>query len=263
VIPFDPFAASFYLVSRYEEYFPYAADRYGRFDAAESMAQQKGFLNKPLVNIFAKKIRQILKNEYADLTFRSRSYSYLSTVDIDNAWAYKEKGILRTFGALLRSLASLQMKNFSERIAVLSGRMKDPYDTYDLLFSIQNKYNLRMIFFFLLGDYDVNDKNVSSNNRNFKKLIKQISDYYEIGMHPSFASNERTRLLRIEQLRLKKITHRDVTRSRQHFLKLSFPNTYRNLIDADIREDYTMGFSGEIGFRAGICTPFYFYDLER
>ena len=24
-----------------------------------------------------------------------------------------------------------------------------------------------------------------------------------------------------------------------------------------------MCFSGEIGFRAGICSPFYFYDLER
>jgi hypothetical protein len=263
VIPFDPFAASFYLVSRYEEYFPFTADRYGRFDASESLAHQKGFLSKPLVNIFAKKIREILRNEYPDLTFRNRTYSYISTVDIDNAWAYKEKGVLRTAGALFKTLASLQMRNFTERIGVLLGKKKDPYDTYDTLFSIQSKYNLRMIFFFLLGDYDVNDKNVSSSNRNFRKLIKQIADYFEIGVHPSFASNERTKMLRVEQRRLKKITHRDIIKSRQHFLKLSFPNTYRNLIDADIMEDYTMGFAGEVGFRAGICTPFYFYDLER
>ncbi len=263
IIPFDPFAASFYLVSRYEEYFPFTADKYSRFDANESLAQQKGFLNKPLVNIFAKKIREIFRNEYPELVFRKKKFKYISTVDIDNAWAYKEKGVIRTTGALLRSLSSLKMSEFFERISVLTGRKQDPYDTYDLLFSLQNKYNLEMIFFFLLGDYDVNDKNVSVSNRNFQTLIKKIADYYETGIHPSYASNEKHQQLRLELSRLKKITHRDISRSRQHFLKLTFPVTYRNLIDADITEDYTMGFSGEIGFRAGICTPFFFYDLER
>lgn len=263
VIPFDPFAASFYLVSRYEEYLPFTADKYERFDARESLAHQKSFLNKPLVNIFAGKIRDIIRNEYPDITFRRKKYKYISTIDIDNAWAYKEKGFLRTTGALLRSLTTFQLKNFMDRLAVLLGKKKDPYDTYDLLFSIQNKYNLEMIYFFLLGDYDINDKNVPVSNTNFQALIKKIADYSETGVHPSFGSNERTQMLRVELDRLKKITHRDIVKSRQHFIKLKFPLTYRNLIDADITEDYSMGFSAEIGFRAGICTPFYFYDLER
>jgi hypothetical protein len=44
---------------------------------------------------------------------------------------------------------------------------------------------------------------------------------------------------------------------------LRFPETYRTLIDNDITDDYTMGYSGDVGFRASICTPFYFYDLDR
>ena len=33
LMPFDVFAASFYLVSRYEEYLPQVRDKYGRFQA--------------------------------------------------------------------------------------------------------------------------------------------------------------------------------------------------------------------------------------
>ena len=263
IIPFDPFAASFFMISRYEEYLPFTPDRYQRFDATESLAFQKGFLNKPIVNIYSKKIKQIFKENFPDLAFRETSYKYISTVDIDNAWAYKEKGLIRTCGALLRSLTSFNIKLFFERLAVLTGRKKDPYDTYELLSAIQHKYNLKMIYFFLLGDYAENDKNVSISSKKFQSLIKSIADYSETGIHPSFESNQHPGRLRLEQSRLQTIVKRDITKSRQHFLKLSFPATYRQLIDADITDDFTMCFSGEIGFRAGICSPFYFYDLER
>lgn len=55
---------------------------------------------------------------------------------------------------------------------------------------------------------------------------------------------------------------REITASRQHFLKLNLPYTYRQLLDQDIQMDFTMGFAAEPGFRAGICTPFFWYDLE-
>ena len=40
VLPFDMFAASFYLVSRYEEYLPFIPDAFNRFEAENSLAYQ-------------------------------------------------------------------------------------------------------------------------------------------------------------------------------------------------------------------------------
>src|ERR1700722_7668971 len=49
-IPFDIFAASFFLISRYEEYLPHIADNHNRFEADSSLACQSNFLHLPLVN---------------------------------------------------------------------------------------------------------------------------------------------------------------------------------------------------------------------
>lgn len=262
VLPFDPFAASFYMVSRYEEYLTFIPDKHKRFDASQSMAFQKGFLQKPIVDIYAKKIKEILLENFPSLETKENSYQYISTIDIDNAWAFKQKGLLRTGAAILRSLSKFNFKSVIERISVLMNNKKDPYDTYDYLFEIQNKYKLKCIYFFLLADYGENDKNVSAGKGRFQSLIKKIADYCEVGIHPSYASNDEDGKLEIEKRRLQKIVRREIKLSRQHFLRLSFPSTYHNLIESDITDDYTMGFSGEIGFRAGTCFPFYFYDLK-
>ena len=96
-----------------------------------------------------------------------------------------------------------------------------------------------------------------------QKLIKSIADYSQVGIHPSFGSNSKQGQLEKEISRLNAIIKREVRKSRQHFLKLSLPETYRNLIRNDIIEDYTMGFASQSGFRAGTCTPYYFFDLDE
>ncbi len=261
-LPFDVFAASFYLVSRYEEYLPHIRDEHDRFEAKDSLAFLNNFLSKPVVNIWAGWVKDLLLKKYPDLFFPQKKYEFISTIDIDNAYAYREKGFTRSIGGYLKSLSTFDFKEIKERNRVLMGLEKDPYDTYDFQLAILKKYNFKSIYFFLLGDYGVNDKNLPIESKRFQSLIKMLGDYAEIGIHPSYGSNKSKAQLKKEVNRLAKVLHREVTKSRQHFLKLTLPETYRNLIDIDITDDYTMGFASQVGFRASICTPFNFYDLD-
>ena len=263
VFPFDIFAASFYLVSRYEEYLPHIRDEHDRFDAKDSLAFMNGFLQKPVVNIWAGWIKELLIKKFPELVFPEKKYEFISTIDIDNAYAYREKGFARTIGGYLKSLSSFNIPELTQRTQVLLGNEKDPYDTYDFQLDILKKYKFKAIYFFLLGDYGVNDKNLPIESKKFQSLIKMLGDYADIGIHPSYGSNKRKEQLKKEVSRLSKVLHRDITKSRQHFLKLTLPETYRNLIDLDITDDYTMGFASMVGFRASICSHFNFYDLDN
>lgn len=261
-IPFDIFSATFYLITRYEEYLPHIRDKYDRFEAESSIAFQHDFLEKPIVNDWVIELGKIIKGRFPNLNLKQHTYKYISTIDIDNAYAFKQKGVMRTFGGYGRSIVNFFWEDFTERTKVLFGKMKDPYDTYDEQLAIQKKYKLNVIYFFLLGDYGVNDKNLPSNNKKFQALIKHLNDYADVGIHPSFGSNNSTVQVKKEINRLSTIVHRDITKSRQHFLKLNFPATYKTLVDNGITDDYTMGYATRIGFRASVCSPFYWYDLD-
>lgn len=261
-LPFDVFSAVFYCLTRYEEYLPHVRDQYDRFMAKDSLAAQKGFLQTAVVDRWMIGLRTLLNANFNEIRFKKRTFSYLPTIDIDNAYAYKNKGFLRTVGGLGASLFRFDFKKLGTKISVLTGKRKDPFDTYNYQLNIQKKFKIKPLYFILIGDYGLNDKNISYEQPKFKQLVKSISDYAHLGIHPSFGSNKKPKQIKVEIGRLENIIRREVKKSRQHFLKLSLPETYRNLLEADIEEDYTMGYASDFGFRAGTCTPYPFYDLD-
>ena len=261
-MPFDVFAAGFYLLSRYEEYLPHIKDRFHRFPAKQSLAYKNSFLKIPIIEYWLKELVLVLQTKFPNFNPPSRQFKFLNTIDVDNAYCYLEKGLIRTVGAVCRSLLQFDFKPISKRFKVLLGKEKDPYDTFDYLLKLQKKYDFESIYFFLLADYGHNDKNITHTSKKFQTLVKTISDYVKVGIHPSWASNSDSHKLSMEINRLESIVNREVHRSRQHFLRLDLPNTYRRLIDLGILHDYTMGYAAQVGFRAGTSLPFYFYDLD-
>ena len=148
------------------------------------------------------------------------------------------------------------------RMNVLRNKAPDPYDVFSKLIHINRKYKIKPIWFFQVGKLGRYDKNISLNRNHFKALVRQIEAIDNIGIHPSYQSNLHSLILKMEMNTLQKLIKKPIIRSRQHYIKLSLPTTYRKLIKMGIKEEYSMGFSSDIGFRAGTCTPFLFFDLK-
>lgn len=263
-LPFDPFAASFYLVTRYEEYLPNTKDRHKRFKPESSLAWKAQFIERPIINIWAQEIKKILTQSYPDAHFPEPVFTFTPTIDVDNAYAYKNKGILKNGVKLLLSLLTLRFKDFTDRFKVISRIQNDPYDSFEKQIMIHEKYNLKAIYFFLLGNGSSRyDRNLSHTNNKYQELIKRIKSKADVGMHPSYASNFSFGDLKNEKTSLSSILGTEVTKSRQHYIKLDFPHTYRNLLEIGIKEDYSMGYPSYTGYRASTSTPFWYYDLEK
>jgi len=83
-LPFDPFAASFYMISRYEEYINKDTDIHGRFLSASSIAVKNGFISIPVVDIWALKLRDIIGKYHPTFVFPERKHSFIPTIDVDS-----------------------------------------------------------------------------------------------------------------------------------------------------------------------------------
>ena len=262
--PFDIFAASFYLLSRYEEYLPHKKDMYGRYAHENSLAFKEGFLHLPLVNIWLNDFKEALKKKFPSFAIHDSPFTFQPTYDIDEAYAFINKDLVKTIGSAAKSLLRGEWSMLKNRWEVLRGKSRDPYDAYDWMDKFHAKLPLHPLYFFHAavkkGRYD---KNISPLHPAMQTLIKKHAEKYSIGVHPSWKSGDDEELLHKEIRVLEQITGKKITASRQHYIRFTLPHTFRRLVDAGITDDYSMGYGGINGFRASVASPFYWYDLKK
>ena len=261
-LPFDPFATSFYMSTRYEEYLAINKDKYNRYLAEESLAYTYNMLDKPVVNMYAIEIKKILQSFFPNTDFPELKFRYNPTFDIDVAFLYKFKGVIRSTIAFTEDILRLRFRDCLDRILCNFNVKQDPYDSYKKQFDINDKYKLSPLYFVLLGDFGGNDKNLPHNNGSYRALIKKLDQRYESCFHPSFGSTRTEKQVLIEKLRLEEITGKKATKARQFFNKLNLPTYYQRLIDIGITDDYSMGYNNHLGFRAGLCSSYPFFNLK-
>jgi hypothetical protein len=255
---FDVLAASFYLASRYEEYLPYQKDSYVRYAHENSAAWRFGFLDRAILHEWAAFLAEKLERFYNQPLPKKNTTSptaFLPTYDIDIAWSYLHKGLWRNLGAWLK-------KPSLERVQVLLGQKNDPFDCYAQLDEWHRQYALSPIYFFLVADQNGEfDKNILPQKSALPQLIRQISQRYGIGLHPSWQSGDEGTLLMTEKACLEKMASKSVVNSRQHYIRFWLPQTYRQLLAAGITQDYSMGYGSINGFRASLAIPHYWFDV--
>jgi hypothetical protein len=259
-IPFELFAASFYLITRYEEYLPHKMDDHGRFDPEQSLAVEYGFLETPLIDKWVLQLKNILQKTFGDFECNSPQYRFISTFDIDTAYLYKGLENLRQLRKTIKSATLLRFNQLAEQVQVLHGNLTDPYDTFEYLDSWNQ--NQECLYFVLSGGESEFDEAIPLNTPEMQTLLANLKTKYPIGLHPSYDSYDEPALISSEKQLLEQTIELPVTKSRQHFLRFRLPHTYQTLWEQGITEEYSMAYAKACGFRASTAHPFYFFNLE-
>jgi len=260
-LPFDLLSAVFFLIVRYEEYYPHTSDKHGRYPVAESLLYKNNWLQRPLIDEWLYEFYHLLKEK--NIPVHLTQFSYTPTYDIDMAYSYKHKGLRRTIGGFTKSILKGDFAAVAERRKVLLTNALDPFDSFVFIKHIHSAYNLKPVYFILTAIQTSRfDKNIDPYEEAMQKIIRRISKDGIIALHPSYYSEDEA-VFEKEKRTLQQIAGTKIDRSRQHYLKMKLPDTYRMLIKKGMRHDYTMGYGNALGFRAGTGRSFPWFDLEQ
>jgi len=278
---FDPFAFAFYCLSRYEEYFPYNSDLLRRFSHQQSIAFKHNWSTLPYLDLALVKFYLSL-NLNVEEFYRFKIHS---TIDIDIAYRFLGRPAFRQLGAWFKypQWMLARFKTYFTRIDAFA-----PNRTVIPFIEDGGKTTLENARVFLLCS-EKNSKYNKQVMRTFipwKNNIKRMNSITQIGLHPSlnvstvslsqsiltpldqdetpiYTLNPNSLVLwNNEKLWLERTSGQTpILDSRQHYIHLLMPHTYRYLIQLGIKNDWSMGFAQDLGYRAGTAVPFLWYDL--
>ncbi len=261
-LPFDLFSALFFLLSRYEEYYPYTPDKHGRFPATQSILYKNGWLQRPLADEWVRAFRKLMQAESGH-AIPALPFVFRPTYDIDMAYSHLHKGVGRIVGAYMRALIKGDVRQISERTQVLKNKQKDPYDSFRWLRQLHREYDVKPLYFVLAAHKTTAfDKNIHPQHPAMIRVIKNLAKDGAIGSHPSYFSDQGDTINK-EIKTLEHISGHKVHISRQHYIRFRMPDTCRMLLREHITDDYSIGYGAHLGFRAGTGNSFLWYDLEQ
>jgi hypothetical protein len=268
----DVLGSAFFMLTRYEELVLGDRDHYGRFPAPASIAWRGGFLGKPIVDAYVELLWDAMQRTWPRLRRRPRSFEVILTHDVDDPLATLDHGP-RDFA---RQLGGDLVRRRDPRLALrrvrsLAGdRRLDPHNTFDFLMDVSERHGLRSAFYFLAHrDERPRDAAFLFEDSWVRALIGHIGRRgHEVGLHTSFCTPRDAALTRTEFARLRDVAEAEGVDQhewggRQHYLRWTNPDTWRNWDEAGLGYDSTLGYAEALGFRAGTCHPYRVFDLRE
>lgn len=269
----DIFASAFFMLTRWEEYVNKKRDIHDRFPAHESLAYKQDFLHRVVVNEYVEMLWSMLSYLKCAQGRKIKKFKTFATHDVDAPFlrAMKTPFIaIKQFGGDLIKRKDLNaLKNFNSWLKTSYGHTEiDPYNTFDCIMDIDEKFGLQGSFFFMTdckqpqfdGDYNIRHKLV-------RKLMARIHRRgHDIGLHSSYGSFDDQRQIKRELDILKAVcleegVDQKLWMNRQHFLRWDTPATSTNLDNAGMDYDLTLSYADISGFRCGVCNEFPLFDI--
>lgn len=272
VIHADLIASSFYLISRYEEMVKrHIRDEHGRFPGVESLAYRAGFINRPIVDEYGAKLREIIIGRglvsSMDLKLEYRPQRFIKvnlTHDIDQPYKY------HSIRSIARSVLKEGVPFFKAIYNYMSNPFEDPYFTFNKILSWNDttkekvKQGLVNSIFFIKSrsSHKFDKPDYSVNSCYIKKIISVIKNHKAtIGIHLTYSAGINPNLIEVEKKQLQKnLRLFDINKSRHHFLCVREPEDMVMLQNAGIKHDFSMGYADVAGFRLGTCRPVRFIN---
>lgn len=263
-LPFDIFAASFYLLTSYEEYYSDKLDQHGRFDHTASLLFQHGLLETPIIDRWAEKLRQHINRLYPKERFHPRKFRLINTFDIDFPYRYRYKGLVKNLAGIGRDLLHADFKQIHERILVCLRRKDDPYfAAIRFIDAYHEKKDIRYHLFVLLGTIGKYGRSTIYPTPLYHRMLPKLGSA-NVGLHPSYTSLNKPQIMPKEKKQLEQImNHSPITSLRRHFLRYTCPDSFREAVEAGFTDDFSLAFSNVPGFRSGTAVPYWFYDVAR
>ena len=259
-IPYDIFATSFYMLSRYEEFLPHIKTTDGYFDPDRSLSGINNFIELPVVDLWVKEFKLSLSKVFNKIQFEN-SYKAKKQIliDVQLPFRYKNHSLLMMIGHFFQSIWKLNLFNLFEQILVLLRIKKDPFESFSNWRKLFQNTTIKTKVFFLYSESSSFESTVSIFNLAYIKIIKSIGDSFSLGLLVSVKSQlEPSLFLNKEKINFNKLTLRPVTDVRMSHGIQNVSNAYTDLVSREFMSDYSMGYKNRIGFRAGTATPFFF-----
>jgi len=259
----DMFSASFFMLTRWEEYVNRNRDNHNRFPATESLAFKQGFLDRPIVNEYVEELKQMLLELDNSLSLKEKKFELVLTHDVDEVkmwkgWRHVSRVALGDM--LKRKRLSLALERFAEYFLIRKKKIKDPFDTFDWLMDKSEAIGVKSRFYFMSGGVTEFDNRYKIEEQ--KELIKKIQKRgHIIGIHPSYNAYNDCEQFKKEKELLENIAEQKIVEGREHYLRFEVPTTWQIWEDNDMEVDSTCGYADKEGFRCGTGDVFSIFNI--
>lgn len=258
VVYADLVASAVFLLSRYEETLVTERDDHGRFQAKSSLLYKAGCLMRPLVDEYGSWLRAQLQSMGVGVQLPNTSLKITLTHDVDEPFAHRSlKSLL---GGIMRGETKTAWHNFTHALE------QNSYYTFPWIVSQEAKLPFADKIYFMrmpLQPCQQDKPYVSYQSKDMRALVALLKkNKVQIGLHASYFSGENPQIIGQEKMELETAIQQSITTNRYHFLRTCLADDMSYLADAGIKDDYTLAFADQVGFRLGTCRPVAFISSK-